>query len=174
MCASARSPDERPRAVDFATKNVWGDPLSTQERDECVETLRELVGAFGKGEILRAVAELGIEMGQTTGADAQLQKAVVDAAVAQALRAFCVLILESDRKELTVLLVGSLVRLELATGKRLSMRELGRANGISKQAVSNRKKMYAARLCLPRPDSTEATRRAHRLMNRRNYGSEKG
>lgn len=163
MSANARRPEERPTAVDFATTNVWGDPLSESERDECVETLRELVEAFGTEAILRAVTELGL--GE--------QPAAVNEAVAQALRAYSVLLLESDRKDLTVQLVGKLVHLELATGKRLSMRQLGRANGISKQAVSNRMKMYAARLSLARPDSTEATRQAHRMMNRRNYGGAK-
>lgn len=171
MSTSPRSPKDRPTAVDFATKNVWGDPLSEDERNECVETLKELVEAFGAPAILRAVAELGLGIGQDATPEAQ--RAMVNAAVAQALRAYSVLILESDRKDLTVQLVGKLVQLEMATGKRLSMRQLGRANGISKQAVSNRLKMYAARLCLQRPDSTDTTRQAHRLMNRRNYGGPK-
>lgn len=153
--------DRRAQAVDFATHNVWGDKLSASEREECITTLRELVESFGPNAILGAVTELGVGVRNQGTRES----------VMQAIRAMCVLVLESDRKDLTVQLVGKLVHLELATGKRISLRELGRENGISKQAVSNRLKMYAARLALPRPDSTPETRRAHQLMNRRNYGS---
>jgi hypothetical protein len=146
-------------ALDFATHNVWGDKLSAFERSECVDTIRELLEAFGAAEILSVIAQLGITPKEES----------VGEAVMQALRAYSLLILESDRSKLTAALVGKLVKLELCTGKRIDLRQLGRENNISKQAVSNRMKLYAARLKLPRPDSKPENRDSHRLMNRRNY-----
>lgn len=137
--------------------------MSASERDECVETLRELVEAFGAEKILRAVTEL--RLGQRTEGGNE--------AVAQALRSFCVLIEESDRPKLTGRLIGKLVRLEVATGRCVSYRELARDWGTSKQAVHNKAKIYRARLGLPNLDSTAEARANHRLMNRRNYGGVK-
>lgn len=159
----ARTPrDERPRAVDFATHNAWGDPLSADERAECVAVLRELAESFPPRVVLDALWEVMPE--------AQRAEANASELVQSALRTLCVLVQESDRPRLTAILVGRLVKLDLAAGKRLSYRQLGRANNVSKQAVANRAKLYAERLGLPRLDSTEEARESARLMNRRNYG----
>jgi hypothetical protein len=154
---------EGPRAIDFATHNVFGDELSEGERRECVDTLRELVGAFGSGVVVRAVEDIVGKAGQGAtgeGVDGKLQ----------VLRAFCVLLEEADRPRLAARLVGKLCRLELATGRRISYRELGRAWGTSKQAVQRRGRDYCARLGIPALDSTAESRESARLMNRRNYG----
>ncbi len=47
-------------ALDFATRNTWGDELSEEERAECVSTLRELVEAFGPAEIMRTITNMGL------------------------------------------------------------------------------------------------------------------
>ncbi len=160
MASAASGSGHRATALDFATKTVFGDPVTSEEKSEVVETLRELVTYFGAPAILRAVAELDIAKAAPGHASEQ---------VLQALRAYTVLILESDRPMLTATLVGKLAKLEMTTGKRIILRELGRAEGISKQAVSKRMALYAQRLNLPRPDSTPEARESHRQMNRRNY-----
>ena len=147
----------RGTALDFATRNIFGNDSSS---DECVSTLRDLVDTFGANAVSSAARSMGI-----------ISEASDDERMMQALRGFCVLILESDRPKLTAQLVGRLVKLELATGRRLHMRQLGSACGVSKQAISNRLKSYAERLGIPRPDSHRSARESHRLMNRRNYGS---
>ena len=154
---------DRPRAVDFATHNAWGDELSAQEREECVATLRELVEAFGLPAVMDALGQIAPKDRWAEANSSEI--------VASALRRFACIVVESDRPRLAGILVGKLVKWELAAGRRLSYRELGAQNGISKQAVSNRLKTYAAQLNLPRPDSTEKARESHRLMNRRNYGT---
>lgn len=149
-------------AIDFATSTVHGDPVTTDEKNEVIETLRELLHYFGESALLRAISDLGVV--KTSAANSNEQ-------VLAALRAYSVLILESDRPVLTVQLVGKLAGLELATGKRIILRELGAAEGITKQAVSKRLSLYAERLGLPRPDSTEEARASYATHNRRNYAS---
>ncbi len=151
------SDKQRASALDFATRTVFAESAPDPE---CLNTIRELRAAFGDAAVLRAVAQLGIARREAPADE-----------VMQVLRGFCLLILESDRPRLTATLVGKLVKLDLATGRPIHMRQLGAANGISKQAVSNRLKTYADRLNLPRPDSLPANRVSHRLMNRRNYGN---
>ena len=149
----ASSGSGRATAVDFATYAS----TSSDAQEEIATTLRELAEAFGPDAILSAVASLRKKTDDTGG-------------VPSALRAFCALVADSDRPQLTIALVGKLVGMETVTGKRLVLSKLASQNGISKQAVSNRMKLYAAALNLPRPDQTEAARTSSRLTNRRNYG----
>jgi hypothetical protein len=150
-------------ALDYATRTVHAPEQAAQTSDdsEVVNTLRELTDYFGAPAIIAACDHLNIT---ATSASAHSET------VLQTLRAFASLIIDSDRPKLTGQLVGKLAQLELATGKRLRLADLARAEGITKQAVSKRLALYAARLNLPRPDSTEAARASHRAMNRRNYG----
>lgn len=158
-----RDTDHRGTAIEFSTRSLFADEPATNEDGELVETLRELKIAFSASKMREAVVSLGIVDQAKTEAPTE--------PVLQALRAFCVLIIESDRPRLTAQLVGRLVKLDLAAGKRLKLSELARTNGISKQAASNRLGRYANALNLPRPDSSPEARESHRLMNRRNYGS---
>ncbi len=151
------------QAVEFATRTVFGDPVTTEEKDEVVETLRELVAYFGGPAIMRAITDCGIS-GQTPSVGGNEQ-------ILQALRVYSCLIIDSDRPMLTVKLVGKLAKMELATGKRISFADLGRSEGISKQAVSKRMAHYADRLNLDRPDSTAEARDSYRAANRRNYST---
>jgi hypothetical protein len=166
MGARSQGNDGRPTAVDFATHTVHGDRLSAGEREECVGVIRELAENFAPRVVLDALWEVMPE--------AQRGEANASEVVQSALRTLCVLVQESDRPRLTAILVGRLVKLDLAAGKRLSYRQLGRANNISKQAVANRAKLYAERLGLPRLDSTEEARESARMCNRRNYGGVSG
>ncbi len=50
----------RETAIDFATKTVFGDPVTTEEKSEVIETLRELIAFFGSAPILRAIGDLGL------------------------------------------------------------------------------------------------------------------
>jgi hypothetical protein len=152
----------RPTAIDFATHNVWGDPLSEDERNECVDTIRDLVEAFGPKEVIDAVSQCCSDGPETINSSNAVQCA---------LRNMASLIVQDDKPRLTANLVGRLCGSHLAAGIRLSLRELGRLNNMSKQAVQNRMKTIAAKLSLPLPDSTPKQRESHRLMNRRNYGS---
>lgn len=149
---------EKPDAIDFATRTVFDSGETNRSTDECRATVRELIDTFG---LACFAASLPDDLMRINAANEEKM---------QALRGLCLLVLESDRPKLTAQLVGKLVKLELATGRRIHLRELGRINHISKQAVSNRLKHIAARLNLPRPDSLPLNRRQHQLMNRRNYG----
>ena len=150
------------RAIDFATHTVHGDPITDGEKDEVIDTLRELVAFFGVPAITRAVADLGI-----TGASGDQS----NERVMQALRAYSCLILESPRRLMTAQLVGKLAGMEITTGKRIRLQDIATAEGISKQAVSKNLATYAERLGLPRPDSTEEARASYRACNRRNYSA---
>ena len=87
----------------------------------------------------------------------------------ESIRAFAIIIAESRWPKLDALLVGRLAKMEIATGKRLKMDELGRIfGGQSKQAISKRQGELAERLKMDNPDSTPASRESHRLMNRSN------
>lgn len=158
-----RDTDHRGKAIDFSTRSLFGEETPAHGNDELRETLRELQIAFPPTQMRIALSELGLM--RTSG-----EKTDASESVLQALRAFCVLIIESCRPKLTAQLVGKLVKLEIATGRRIILRELGRANGISKQAISKQLSGLADRLNLPRPDSAPGARDSHRLMNKRNYG----
>ena len=147
-------------ALDFATRTVFAPAQTDGSLSEISETLGELIAAFGSAQVSATIQETPALTGTVSGEDRVLQ----------ALRAFAVLIIDDTRPKLVAALVGKLARLELATGRPLKLEDLGRANGISKQAASKKMADLATRLGLPRPDSTPSTRLAHRLMNRRNYG----
>jgi hypothetical protein len=146
-------------AIDFATRTVFAPERNADAEREISETLGELVHSFGAHQVAFAVRESRLCAENSTHAERVLQ----------ALRAFAVLILDDDRPKLVAALVGKLARLELATGRPLGLSELGRANGVSKQAVSKKMADLADRLNLPRPDSTPGARLSHRLMNKRTY-----
>lgn len=148
----------RAMAIDFATRTGYSDPQQDERQKEVEDTLRELVAYFGAPAIAVAASSLGITFTQASSNH-------------DVLRAYSLLIIDSDRPKLTAQLVGKLAGLELSTGRRILLRDLARAEGISKQAVSKRLAQYAERLKLPRSESTEAARNSHRLMNRRNYAA---
>ena len=129
------------------------------EEKEITDTLRELVASFGSEKVAYWAAEI---LGVRAGAQRD--------DVSVTLRNFCTLLAESDRPKLAAQLVGKLVGTELTSGHRLSLRQLAREYGISKQAVHNQMKRYADRLGLPRLESSASAREAHRLANHRNYG----
>lgn len=150
----------RATALDFATRNVW----EIGSDDQCVDDMREMKEAYGDER-----CQIALDIVRGTKGDEKTKEAIKQA-VMQALRAYTLLLMEQERKGLTVQIVGKLSKLELCTGKRIDLRQLGRENNISKQAVQNRMKVCAARLNLDLPDSTPEQRKSHRLMNRRNYG----
>lgn len=152
-------PEEQTSALDFATHTVFATDRQAEARAEVAETLRELVQSFGAAEVSRGMAEAGLCA--PTGAG--------DDKVLQALRGFAVLIMDDERPKLVAALVGKLAKLEVATGRTLFLEELGRINGVSKQAASKKMAYIARRLGLQRPDSSAKARQSHRLMNRRNY-----
>lgn len=145
--------EHRKTPIDFARAE------EADSREEIRETLAELVQSFG----ISAVSSVASTMLVVRGGASQ-------DTIASALRSFCVLLAESDRPKLTAILVGKLVKLDVVAGRPVILAELARENGISKQAVSNRMKAYAARIGLPRLESSERAREAHRLTNRRNFG----
>lgn len=149
----ASSGSGRATAVDFATYAS----TSTDAQEEIATTLRELAEAFGDDAIVAAVAGLKKKTPEAEG-------------ITSVLRGFCALVADSDRPALTIALVGKLVGMDSVTGERISLAQLATKHGISKQAASNRMKLYASHLNLPRPDQTEAARMSSRLTNRRNYG----
>lgn len=152
---------QRATALDFVTHNNYGDKLSVEERDECVETIKELMDAFGPQRVILTMAELGGELDHSQ----TIQQTT------HALRAFAVIVLSEKRPKLAAKLVGRLVGLDIATGTRESLGELGKSEGISKQAVSKKLAAFSLQLGIPRMESTERSRESAYLMNRRNYGS---
>jgi hypothetical protein len=145
-------------ALDYAQATAYEDRVGDEAREELRRTFAELKECFPDSAIREAAEDFGIT---ANGPNKQ--------AILEALRAFACIVIESDRPRLAAHLVGKLVGLELATGHRLILRELALSAGISKQAVSRHLANYAERLGLDRPDSTQAQRESHRLMNRRNY-----
>lgn len=152
------SNERRATALDFATHSAVAGALTQEHPEEIEATLRELIAYFGEAAIIAAIASIGLKLKS-------------DSHTNEVLRGYAMLIIDSDRQKLTARLVGKLVGLETSTGRRIILRELARAEGISKQAVSKRLATYAERLNLPRLESTEAARASHRLMNRRNYAA---
>lgn len=143
---------------EFATRSFLSAP-SDGNSYEAHQTLTELIESFGEDVVLGAI--------QQTKLSGKI--GVTDDRLSQAIRAFAIIISESRWPKLDALLVGRLVQMEIATGKRLKMDELGRIfGGQSKQAISKRQGELAERLALPNPDSTPEARESHRLMNRSN------
>jgi len=142
----------------FATHSL----LAAKQDDairEAHETLRELIESFGEDVVIGAIQQTTIS-GRLSVSDERLN---------ESLRAFSIIIAESRWPKLDALLVGRLAKMEIATGKRLKMDELGRIfGGQSKQAISKRQGELAERLKMDNPDSTPASRESHRLMNRSN------
>lgn len=153
-----RSTETRGDVFTYATQSITcaeGDSHS----HEVEETLAELISSFGEETVLRAIQ-------QTKLAD---KIGISEDRLHQSLRAYSIIIAESRWPKLDAQLIGRLCKLEVATGKRLKMDELGRIyGGQTKQAISKRQGELAARLNLPNPDSTPASRESHRLMNRSN------
>lgn len=126
---------------------------------EAQRTILELVESFGDDTVLLAIQQTPL-FSRFSFSNNRLN---------EALRAFAIIIAESRWPKLDALLIGRLVQMELATGKRLKMDELGRMfGGQTKQAISKRQGELADRLSLPNPDSTPESRESHRLMNRSN------
>jgi hypothetical protein len=153
-----RNSETRGDVFSYATHSATSVP-SDQHSHEVEATLAELISSFGEDVILAAIqlTPLGRRIGQT------------DEKVNEALRGFSIIICESRWPKLDAQLVGRIAQMEIATGKRLKMDELGRQyGGQSKQAISKRQGEIARRLGLPNPDSTPASRESHRLMNRSN------
>lgn len=126
---------------------------------EVESTLAELISSFGEDVVLAALQQTPLcrKIGMT------------EERVNEALRGFSIIICESRWPKLDAQLVGRIAKMEIATGKRLKMDELGRQyGGQSKQAISKRQGELAQRLGLPNPDSTPESRESHRLMNRSN------
>ncbi len=154
-------PPQRARAVDFATHTLGqAEAASSSSDEECIATIRELIEAFGAPRVLLTMSSLGINL-EASSARAQ---------VMSALRAFAIIIQEDTHPKLVGKLVGRLCKLDIATGSRETLDELGRQNGIGKQAISKKQAELALRLSIPREDSSLKSRESARLMNRRNYG----
>ena len=146
-------------ALDFVTR-TGHEPAPASS--EIALTLRELRDYFSEADIIEGLAEVGIAQTPTG----------TRGAVLQALRAYSVLIMESDRPLLTAKLVGKLCKLDISqTGRHVDLEELAREWGMTKQAISKQQSHYADKLGIPRPDSTPEARESHRLMNKRNYGA---
>lgn len=142
----------------FATRSFLSAP-SDDAISEAQGTLTELLESFGEDVLLSAIQQTKLS-GRIPLANDRLN---------EALRAFSIIISESRWPKLDALLIGRLVQMEIATGRRLKMDELGRMfGGQSKQAISKRQGELAERLGLPNPDSTPESRESHRLMNRSN------
>lgn len=142
----------------FATKSFLaaGDDTSIKEAHATIE---ELIASFGEDVVLGAIQQTKLS-GRISVPQERLNEAI---------RAFAIIISESRWPKLDALLVGRLAKMEVATGKRLKMDELGRHfGGQSKQAISKRQREIAERLQMPNPDSTPEARASHRLMNRSN------
>ena len=143
-------------------------PPSTPHRtraEEARSAVAELREYFAEADILEAMAAAPRPQGEVNApVDDVTRERILDA-----LRAFSVLVIESTYPRMAAQMVGKLVKLELATGKRLTLEQIGRTIGVSKQAVSKQLAEYARRLGIERPDSTPQARESHRLMNRRNF-----
>jgi hypothetical protein len=152
------SSETRGDLFDYATRSALSAPQD-EGIAESNRTILELVESFGEDSVLLAI--------QQTPLFARF--ALSNNRLNEALRAFAIIIAESRWPKLDALLIGRLVQMEVATGRRLKMDELGRTfGGQSKQAISKRQGEIAERLGLPNPDSTPESREAHRLMNRSN------
>jgi hypothetical protein len=142
----------------YATRSFLSAP-SDDNVNEAHGTIQELIESFGEDVVLGAIQQTTVAKRLTHGSE-RLNEAV---------RAICIIISDSRWPKLDALLIGKLVHMEIATGRRLKMDELGRAfGGQSKQAISKRQGELAERLGLPNPDSTPEARESHRLMNRSN------
>ena len=159
-------PEGRP--ADYATRSIFDDSErgtfdaagGLESTAEICDTINELVESFGAAAVMQCLdahPDLAAR-----GSDSER--------VLEALRCYTLLLLDSPYPKVTAHLIGKLAHLELSTGSRIDLGKLGKGIGVSKQALSRRLAIYAARLGLPRPDSTPASRASHRLMNRRNYG----
>lgn len=152
------STETRGDLFEFATRSV----LASQHEGSVAEirqTICELLESFGEPAVVEAIQQTALASKITQPADS----------IAAALRAFAIIIIESRWPKLDAQLVGRLSKMEVTTGRRLKMDELGRTyGGQTKQAISKRQGEIAERLGLPNPDSTPASRESHRLMNRSN------
>lgn len=161
--------ETRGNPTDYATRTIFDGAHNVFEHDadssrdanaEIHATLCELIAAFGTAPVEQCLAEI----------PALAKRAHDEARVREALITLALIALETKHPKFAMLCVGKLVGLEALSGSRMDLDEIGATIGICKQAVSRRVAAYANRLNLPRPDSTEATRTASRLMNKRNYG----
>ena len=154
-------------AADFSSRSIFDGEAQTftahcgdNPEDEIRATLAELLQAFGLPALQRALRSMQC-----------MPSELSDERLFQALRGYSVIILESKHPKFTAQLVGKIAKMEITTGRRIDLRELGATIGVSKQSVSKQIASLADRLGLPRPDSNEKARLSHRLMNRRNFGS---
>ena len=142
----------------YATRSVFCAPAD-QAATEATETINELISSFGEEAVFAAIQQTPIAARLLHSNDS----------VTDALRAFAIILVESRWPKLDAMLVGRLAKMEVVTGRRLKMDELGRIyGGQTKQAISKRQGEIAERLGLPNPDSTPESRESHRLMNRSN------
>ena len=174
--ANDMAPSEtRATALDFATHSAFdGESVrnhvacaSSEENhaEEIRATITELCESFGASKVHAIFF--------TMPDVAPQQNQVGEERLLQAIRGYSALILDSKYPKFVAQLVGKIAKMEMATGKRIDLRQLGATIGVSKQAASKQMASIALRLGLPRPDSTEENRQAHALCNRRNYGAGK-
>lgn len=128
-------------------------PSTATELDE---TLAELIDAFGADSVLLSLKEKGI-----------LSSPHISDRLESTLRAYTLLIIDSPHPRAVAQIVARLTYLDEARGHPLKQEDIGRAHGITKQAVCNMEASIADKLNLPRRSSPQA-RAAHALMNRRN------
>lgn len=142
----------------FSTRSFLSAPTDDSIA-EAQGTIRELIESFGDDVVFQAIQQTALSAKLSISGDK----------VNEALRAFSIIIQESNWPKLDAILIGRIAKMEVATGRRVKMDELGRTyGGQSKQAISKRQGELAERLHMENPDSTPQSRESHRLMNRSN------
>jgi hypothetical protein len=162
-----RDSETQGTAIDFASRTIF-DGISSRGGVDCSgeeieNTLRELIESFGNDAVQQAIHKI----------PAIAANELSEERLLQAIRGYSVIILEARYPKFVAQLVGKIAKMEITTGKRIDLRQLGATIGVSKQAASKQMANLAQRLGLPRPDSNETARHSHALMNRRNYGATK-